>query len=57
MFDLVSRAVSVTDWAAVDASGGGAVANVTTATAAAAADLSWPPTTSVADVLGTTLTG
>jgi len=53
----VSRAVSVTDWAAVDASAGGAVADVTTATATAAADLSWPPVSLVAHALGTTLTG
>jgi len=57
LFDFVSRAAGVTDWAAVDVSGGGAVADVTAATAAAAADLSWPPVTSVADALGATLTG
>ena len=57
MFDFVSRAAGVTDWAAVDVSRGGAVADVTAATAAAAADLSWPPVTSVADALGATLTG
>ena len=56
MIDFVSRAVSVTDWAAVDASGRGAVANMTTATATDAADRSWPPVTLVADALGTTLT-
>jgi len=55
--DFVSRAAGVTDWAAVDLSAGGAVADVTAATAAAAADLSWPPVTSVADSLGPTPTG
>ena len=34
-----------------------AEADVTTATAAAAADVSWPPVTSVADALGATLKG
>jgi len=54
LFDLVSRAAGVT---AVDVSGGGGVADVTAATAAAAADLSWLPVTLVADALGATLTG
>ena len=39
MFDFVSRAAGVTDWAAVDVSRGGAVADVTADTTAAAADL------------------
>jgi len=57
LFDILSRAAGVTDRAAVDVSGGGAVADVTAATAAAAAYLSWPPVTSMADALGATLTG